>query len=60
MNNVRLTREQEERRLDGLRILARIIARHNLPNLDLYPQFTAGNSRAVRSESDSGQEEDAK
>ena len=33
----RLTRTQERRRIEGLRILARIIARHYLEHPDLYP-----------------------
>ena len=33
----RLTRSQERRRFEGLRILARIIARHYLAHPELYP-----------------------
>ena len=33
----RLTGEQEEGRIQGLRILARIIARHYLEHPELYP-----------------------
>ena len=33
----RLTKNQERRRIEGLRILARIIARHYLANPHLYP-----------------------
>ena len=33
----RLTDEQEQQRIEGLRILARIIARHYLAHPDLYP-----------------------
>ncbi|MDE2933878.1 MAG: hypothetical protein OXS47_08420 [Chloroflexota bacterium] len=33
----RLSDEQEQQRLAGLRILARIIARHYLAHPDLYP-----------------------
>ena len=33
----RLTREQEDGRIQGLRLLARIIARHYLEHPDLYP-----------------------
>ena len=33
----RLTRAQERQRLEGLRILARIIARHYLAHPELYP-----------------------
>ena len=32
-----LTRTQERRRIEGLRILARIIARHYLAHPELYP-----------------------
>ena len=35
--NKKLTRTQERRRIDGLRILARIIARHYLAHPELYP-----------------------
>ena len=58
MNKVRLTREQEEMRLQGLRILARMIARHFLSNPDLYPQYVAGTSCQAPSESDCGKKED--
>ena len=33
----KLTRTQERRRVEGLRILARIIARHYLAHPELYP-----------------------
>ena len=33
-----LTRSQERRRIEGLRILARIIARHYLAHPELYPE----------------------
>ena len=36
-NQSRLTREQENGRTQGLRLLARIIARHYLEHPDLYP-----------------------
>jgi len=36
----RLTGEQEDARIQGLRILARIIARHYLEHPDLYPAPT--------------------
>ena len=36
-NRRRPTRTQERRRIDGLRILARIIARHYLAHPELYP-----------------------
>ena len=35
--NKKLTRSQERRRIDGLRLLARIIARHYLAHPELYP-----------------------
>ncbi len=38
----RLTKNQERRRIEGLRILARIIARHYLANPHLYPNGAAG------------------
>ena len=38
----RLTEKQERRRIDGLRILARIIARHYLANPHLYRNGAAG------------------
>ena len=36
-NRRRLTRTQERRRIEGLRLLARIIARHYLAHPELYP-----------------------
>ncbi len=39
----RLTGEQEDARIQGLRLLARIIARHYLEHPDLYPAL-AGDS----------------
>ena len=38
----RLTPKQEGQRIEGLRILARIIARHYLANPDLYANGAAG------------------
>ncbi len=38
----KLTDRQERRRIEGLRILARIIARHYLANPHLYPNGAAG------------------
>ena len=35
---LKLTRNQERQRIEGLRILARIIARHYLEHPELYPQ----------------------
>ena len=36
MRKKRLTEKEEEQRLEGLRILARIIARHHMANPGLY------------------------
>ena len=41
-----LTPKQERRRIEGLRILARIIARHYLANPHLYPGGAAGDGSA--------------
>lgn len=41
----RLTDEQERQRLEGLRILARLIARHYQAHPDLYPDATPGMTR---------------
>ena len=38
----RLTPKQERQRIEGLRILARIIARHYLANPELYANGAAG------------------
>ena len=49
----KLTDRQERRRIEGLRILARIIARHYLANPHLYPNGAAngdGSQSAVRKE----------
>ena len=48
----RLTREQETGRTLGLRLLARIIARHYLEHSDLYPQPVGsdGDGNAARKE----------
>ena len=59
MSKVRLTREQEEMRWQGLRILARIIARHHLSNPGLYPGDAAGNGGADPAEEDIDNKEDA-
>ena len=37
----KLTKNQDRRRIEGLRILARIIARHYLANPHLYPNGSA-------------------
>ena len=42
----RLTQKQERRRIEGLRILARIIARHYLANPHLYPNGADGDGSA--------------
>ena len=34
----KLTKDQERQRTEGLRVLARIIARHYLEHPELYPQ----------------------
>ena len=41
-----LTPKQERRRIEGLRILARIIARHYLANPHLYPSGAGGDGPA--------------
>ena len=41
-----LTPKQERRRIEGLRILARIIARHYLANPHLYQSGVAGDGSA--------------
>ena len=49
----RLTRAQERQRLEGLRILARIIARHYLAHPELYPDPGAdGAAPAVHGHAD--------
>ena len=42
----RLTQKQERRRIEGLRILARIIARHYLANPHLYQGGADGDGSA--------------
>ena len=42
----RLTPKQERQRIEGLRILARIIARHYLANPELYANGAAGDRDA--------------
>ena len=44
----RLTEDQECQRMEGLRILARIIARHYLAHPELYPSPGEGATSAVR------------
>ncbi len=53
----RLTEDQERQRTEGLRILARIIARHYLAHPELYPSPGDGTELAVRK--DRAHEEDA-
>ena len=56
----RLTEEQERQRLEGLRILARIIARHYQAHPELYPQpVDAADGHAVESGNAKGQEDAA-
>jgi len=46
----RLTQDQERQRIEGLRILARIIARHYLAHSELYPQpVDTSDGRSLRS-----------
>jgi len=53
----RLTEEQESQRMDGLRILARIIARHYVAHPELYPQpVDAADGHAEGSMNAKGQE----
>ncbi|MDE2938032.1 MAG: hypothetical protein OXR67_03815 [Chloroflexota bacterium] len=44
----RLTEDQERQRMDGLRILARIIARHYLAHPELYPSPGNGATSSVK------------
>ena len=53
----KLTEDQERQRMDGLRILARIIARHYLAHPELYPQPVDGTAPAAKN--DEVHEEDA-
>jgi len=46
----RLTGEQEDGRIQGLRLLARIIARHYLEHPDLYPAPTGDRTGDVGQE----------
>ena len=43
----RLTGEQEDGRTQGLRLLARIIARHYLEHPELYPAPNGGNDGGI-------------
>ena len=42
----RLTGDQERQRMDGLRVLARVIARHYLAHPELYPVPNNGSALA--------------
>ena len=42
---LRLTEEQEQRRWDGLRLLARVIARHYLAHPELYDRTADAEGR---------------
>ena len=56
-----LSDEQERMRLEGLRILARIIARHTLAHPDLYEDDTEGGAAEparLDGQSDSGRPPD--
>ena len=46
----RLTERQERRRIEGLRMLARIIARHYLANPHLYHKSAAGDEARASGE----------
>ena len=59
MSKARPTRSQENVRRQGLRILARIIARYYLPKPDLYPGDAAGNGGADPGDKDNDEKEDA-
>lgn len=48
----RLTAKQERQRIDGLRILARIIARHYLANPHLYHRGADGDALQPASKED--------
>ena len=52
----RLTEDQERQRTEGLRILARIIARHYLAHPELYPSPGEGATSAVKDGKATGEE----
>lgn len=54
----RLTDEQEKQRIEGLRILARIIARHYLAHPELYSQ-SAAEERALAPRGEEARQEGA-
>lgn len=60
MSKVRLTAEQEEMRVRGLRILARIIVRHYLNNSDMYSGAATCDRDAAPAEEDSDERENAR
>ena len=53
----KLTRTQERRRIEGLRILARIIARHYLAHPELYPSPRADGEAPAVNGHDAGDKE---
>ena len=52
----RLTEDQERQRTEGLRILARIIARHYLTHPELYPSPGQGATSAVNDSKTPGED----
>ncbi len=61
MKKHELTDEQEQLRIEGLRTLARIIARHHLAHPDLYPSASAEEQAAPSRNSErDGEEEGAR
>ena len=55
----RLTKSQERRRIEGLRILARIIARHYLAHPELYPQPVDNDAQGQAGDGETAQREAA-
>ena len=55
----RLTEDQERQRMDGLRILARIIARHYLAHPELYPQPVDADAQGQAGDGETAQREAA-
>ena len=59
-NKRRLTPEQDRRRIEGLRVLARIIARHYLANPGVYAKGSATvNGQAAGDGGERARQEDA-
>ena len=56
----KLTKNQERRRIEGLRILARIIARHYLANPHLYPNGSAPAVGQTTGDGNTGRKENGK